>query len=193
LPFHAPRRKSTSSTRRYSTAQPQRQPQRRSTLPTHDGALISAQITVPAHFESFSQIYGHLQDFLQAFEQAAGRSFSSLLGDAVVTAAMEIASNIICHAYHLNDMGDLVMQARAYADRIEVAFCDWGTEFIEPPTRPLPLLDRVEELPESGLGLFLVRQAMDEVHYRRTGEGINQWRLVKWLPQRETQRPSIDS
>lgn len=152
----------------------------RRSLATSNDPILSVEIRVPAHVDNLPQIYTRLEHFLQAFARALDHSPGPLFRDAVIAACMEIAANIILHAYPAPNAGHLLLRIRGHADRIEVELHDWGTEFVSPPTlTSLPGEGTEEDGREDGLGLFLVRQAMDEVHYQRTHQGVNQWRLVK--------------
>lgn len=91
----------------------------------------------------------------------------------------EIAANIVRYAYppELQNVGGLEVRLRLYADRLEARLSDRGQPF----TEPTPVETDPNELPEGGLGLPLVRRALDHVEYTRTTDGLNCWLLVKHL------------
>lgn len=95
---------------------------------------------------------------------------------------MEIAANIVRHA-HLPDgpLSSFRMQLCLFPQRLEISFYDHGIEFQHEPGEPKIDPDLAEFLPEGGLGLFLVRRSVDELHYWRQ-QGENHWLLVKKLP-----------
>lgn len=99
------------------------------------------------------------------------------------TAAVEIATNIMRHAYPPpQPRRPFRLQLQLYAGRIEAHFADAGIEYVPHAQSPaLPVTDDVLDLPEGGFGLFLARQSLDELDYTRSESGINHWRLVKRL------------
>lgn len=62
----------------------------------------------------------------------------------------------------------------------QVTLIDEGEAF-DPREVPAPVLDHAasEGLPEGGMGVYIMREAMDEVDYRRS-EGKNYLRLRKY-------------
>lgn len=92
-------------------------------------------------------------------------------------AVHEIANNVIDHAYgHEQGVLEISLHFDAPASRFIANFHDTGVAF-DATSAPTPDLD---EPHESGYGLFLAAQIMDEVTYQRQADG-NHWRLVKQL------------
>jgi serine/threonine-protein kinase RsbW len=79
----------------------------------------------------------------------------------VVSAVGEAFNNIVLHGYAGRDDGVIEMQIRTRRDRISVEFRDYGASF-DPTNVPTPDFD---SLPESGLGLFIIRAFM-QISYR---------------------------
>lgn len=79
----------------------------------------------------------------------------------VVTAVSEAFNNIVLHSYAGRDDGIIEMNIRTGPNQITVELRDFGDSF-DPDKVPKPDLDR---LPESGLGMYIIRQLMD-VSYR---------------------------
>jgi len=75
----------------------------------------------------------------------------------VVTAVGEAFNNIVLHSYAGRDDGIVEMDIRTQSGRISIEFRDWGDSF-DPDAVPLPDLDT---LPESGLGIFIIKTLMD--------------------------------
>jgi serine/threonine-protein kinase RsbW len=100
----------------------------------------------------------------------------------------EACTNVIQHAYGGRG-GDLAIRIEAVAGGIRVIVRDWGQAF-DPGTVPLPdVTAPLDRRPLGGLGLFLIRQVMDQVDFWfnetdgntlimiKRLEGSNQWRL----------------
>ena len=79
----------------------------------------------------------------------------------VVSAFGEAFNNAAIHSYR-GESGDVDMEIDVGEDRITIRMRDWGPSFLLDDV-PTPDLDA---LPESGLGLFIIRSFMDDVQYR---------------------------
>src|SRR5215831_20068609 len=79
----------------------------------------------------------------------------------VVSAVGEAFNNIVLHGYAGRDDGVIEMEICTRRDRISVELRDYGASF-DPTTVPEPDFD---SLPESGLGLFIIRAFM-KISYR---------------------------
>jgi len=79
----------------------------------------------------------------------------------VVSAFGEAFNNAAIHSYRNGKLGDVEVEVDVGAAHITIRLIDFGTSF-NPDAVPNPDLDA---LPESGLGLFIIRSFMDEVTY----------------------------
>jgi serine/threonine-protein kinase RsbW len=80
-------------------------------------------------------------------------------------AADEAASNIIEHAYEGVSNGTLEISCGIKGNELTIILVDNGISF-DPSEVPLPNLKAdLSERKIGGLGLFLMRKLMDEVHY----------------------------
>jgi serine/threonine-protein kinase RsbW len=145
--------------------------------------LIEEVIVVPTTPQQLDAIHAALDRFWATVATTVSRSPDGGWRTRFATAVAEISANIIRHAYpDPREPGPMRLHLYAYPDRIEAYFSDEGVAFMS----PLPVEDGPEtdplELPESGRGLAVAQACLDELGYRRTGEGTNEWRLVKRLP-----------
>lgn len=104
--------------------------------------------------------------------------------DAVELSLVEAMTNVIKHGYEGRPGQDLRVALSLQADRLVVEIVDHAHPMKE------GLLDEatpdrfdfdetnLEDLPESGMGLALIRMNMDEVEYSSSG-GENRLRMVK--------------
>lgn len=93
-------------------------------------------------------------------------------------AVHEVANNVIRHAYgHEQGVMEINLHFEATTQRFTATLFDTGAAF-DLAQAPTPDLDVPHE---SGYGLFLAEQLMDEVNYQRQADG-NHWRLTKQLP-----------
>ncbi len=82
--------------------------------------------------------------------------------DQVVSAFGEAFNNCAMHSYQGLPLGDLEIEIDVAPRFITIRVSDFGRGF-DLSAVPTPDLDG---LPESGLGLFIIRSFMDEVDYR---------------------------
>ncbi len=131
-------------------------------------------LTLPARYR-YLKLIGDCIDAL--LEELPNRPEKEEIVYGVKLAVHEIANNIIEHAYG-NEQGEfkIILQLDTLTHYFVAHLHDSGRAFV--PTAVVePNLDEIQE---SGYGLFLAEQLMDEVTYRRQPDG-NHWRLVKDL------------
>lgn len=97
-------------------------------------------------------------------------------------AVQELCSNIIRHAYR-GERGTitLTLEMNPTTGWFTVLTHDKGKHHFDWETWTPPNL---EELPEQGLGLWLIRELMDKADYEPLPTG-SQWRLAKYFPRRQ--------
>ena len=79
----------------------------------------------------------------------------------------EIIVNIITHAYKNTDAGIITIELKILPDRISISFSDRGHPFDPRALAPPDITKSIEEREIGGLGLFMVRQMVDEIKYHR--------------------------
>lgn len=126
-----------------------------------------------AKFEFLDEI----RDFVGAVARAGG------FGDREVyniqLAADEAASNIMEHAYEGVTDGLLEVSCGMQGDAICLVFVDHGEPF-DPGDVPAPDLQAdLSNRKIGGLGIFLMRKLMDEVHYHSDSGKRNTLTLIK--------------
>jgi anti-sigma regulatory factor (Ser/Thr protein kinase) len=96
----------------------------------------------------------------------------------VEMAITEVSSNIVRHAHPNDPEHEFTVALRSVGETLEIEIRDAGRPFSFEPRSELRIDVTFDELPEKGLGLALVHEAMDVVEYRRTDD-VNIVRLVK--------------
>ena len=103
--------------------------------------------------------------------QDVGRSHG--LAEGVVQdlnlALEEVVTNVISYAYSDDAEHEILLRATRRGDQLEVEVEDDGREFDPLAVPPPDLAKPLEEREIGGLGIHLVRSAMDAVKYRRAG------------------------
>ena len=90
----------------------------------------------------------------------------------------ELVTNTVAHGYAAGAGGSIRVRLERCGDVVEADLVDQGLAF-DPRSLPPPPLDApLAERPIGGLGVYLVRQFVDELDYRRE-DGSNHLRLRK--------------
>ena len=85
----------------------------------------------------------------------------SRFSHALVSAVGEAFNNVILHSYKDGHRGKITLIVNNFVWGLQVEMQDTGKTF-DPSTIPEPDLD---SLPESGMGLFIIRSFVDELEY----------------------------
>jgi anti-sigma regulatory factor (Ser/Thr protein kinase) len=129
-----------------------------------------AEYVFPARMEVIPQVV----DFVSEAAEAAGLDAERVMH--VQLAVEEAVVNVAQYAYE-GPPGEVLVRAQGTDQRFTVELVDTGAPFDPLAGEEPDLQADLEERPIGGLGIFLIRQVMDEVHYRRE-EGRNILTLV---------------
>jgi serine/threonine-protein kinase RsbW len=117
-----------------------------------------------------------IRDFVR--ESAAVLDVAPAIISDLLLAVDEAATNVIIHGYR-GQQGTIEIEVKREAADIVVHVRDNAPPF-DPTNVPSPDLTRpLEERPPGGLGIYLIRQYMDEVIYRLMPQGGNELTLKK--------------
>jgi len=126
-----------------------------------------------AKFEFLDEI----REFVGDIARAGGFSDKDVYN--IQLATDEAASNIIEHAYEKTSNGVLELSCGMRGDTITVVLIDHGESF-DPSVVPFPDLKAdLSDRKIGGLGLFLMRKLMDEVHYEPRRDKSNVLTMIK--------------
>ena len=129
----------------------------------------------PAQYTSLSPISVLVRDYAQQ----AGFDNKQLYD--IELAVDEAFSNIIDHAYPTEQKGEMLLKMDIDDKGITIMLQDHGQSF-NPQDVPNPdLVSDVVDRRERGLGVFLIHQLMDFVHYEALDENTNQLTMRKLL------------
>ena len=108
-----------------------------------------------------------IADFVREFAQNAG--FGSFAVYSIEMAVDEACSNIIEHAYGGEGKGTIRCTCSFDEQSLAVVLKDQGRSF-DPATVPQPNLSQnLADRKANGLGMYFIRQWMDEVSFRTSG------------------------
>lgn len=129
--------------------------------------------TFPAQFDSLAAI----GEFVTRAADAAGLDARAVY--AVQLAVDEACSNIIEHAYGGEGRGDIECTYIINSHGLTVILRDYGCPF-DPTSVPEPdLCASLEDRQAGGLGLYCIRQLMDQVCFEFTSDSGNVLTMVK--------------
>ncbi len=118
-----------------------------------------------------------LAPFVAAFSEAA--ELPEMLYNQIDLALDEAVTNVVMYAYPKGSSGDVTISAEATDTQLTIIISDHGVAFDPTRTEDPDITLSAEERPIGGLGIFLVKQVMDSIDYRRTPDGINELTLRK--------------
>ena len=140
--------------------------------------IIHKEMTVPSDTRYLIQVRKMLKDILIKTD------FSEKEKNQIILAVDEATTNIMEHAVDNNIVTDIQIEiiVRADSTKCEIILKDSGKEF--DPTNvdsEINIEDHVKKGKKHGLGIFLIRQIMDELQYTYRNREKNELRMVKYL------------
>ncbi len=129
--------------------------------------------------ESKTENLAKVREFMSS--QVSASRLEGTERNKVVLAVDEAVANIIKHAYEENLVGRISVSVLFDPDRFEVQIQDSGKKFDPNSINDVDIIQHVKEGRKTGLGIFLMRQIMDEVEYSFREGHRNQLRLVKYV------------
>ncbi len=98
----------------------------------------------------------------------------------ITLAVDEAVANVIEHAYSETEPGDVRVRISADEEKFVVAVVDTGREF-DPNRVEMPdLKEHIRQGKRNGLGIFLMRQIMDEIKYTFVHGMRNELTMIKY-------------
>lgn len=123
----------------------------------------------PGRYDSLEKI----SEFIKENAKSAG--FDGFTTYTIETAVDEACSNIIEHAYGKENIGDIEISIQENPTNLTIIIKDHGKPF-NPKSIPKPNLSKnLFERKSNGLGLYMMKQWMDEVQF----EFVNNSNILK--------------
>ena len=128
---------------------------------------------------TFPASFDYLDEIRDLVAQAARRGgFTDKEVYSLQLAADEAASNIIEHAYEGVAGGSIEIDCEVHGDMLTITMRDEGKTFDPANVKPPNLKADLSERQIGGLGVYLMRKLMDEIHYETQGT-INILTMIK--------------
>jgi len=126
-----------------------------------------------AKFEFLDEI----RDFVGKIAREGGFSDKNVYN--IQLATDEAASNMIEHSYENIPDGVIDLSCGMEGDKLRIVLVDYGEPF-DPSAIPMPDLKAdLSDRKIGGLGIFLMRKLMDEVHYEPKPDKSNVLTMIK--------------
>jgi len=148
--------------------------------------MIHREMVVPNDTEYLATVR---EEVTKVVEESA---FSERDRKLIIVAVDEAVTNIMEHAYDNDLEGELDVELILEYDatRFEVTIRDSGKEF-DPRTLHVPdVREHVKKGSKHGLGIFLIRQIMDEVNYNFIQGVRNELQMIKYVDR--SRKPETD-
>ncbi len=137
--------------------------------------FIRIKLEIPASHRFLNVLSGTLGELLSRVDQVDERDTVTY---QLQLAAQEVCTNIVDHAYEGNPDGriEIHIEVDENAHVLNMTFGDTGVGY----ETGIPAILTIDEPSEGGMGLFLIRQLVDQVDYQRQGDW-NVWKISKKL------------
>lgn len=133
------------------------------------------RITRAAYLESLSDFREFIKEHCSAYPGVDKQTLYDLQ-----LAVDEACTNIITHGYAELDPGSIILDLEMEPEKLRIRITDFGHSF-ELDNTPVPdVTAPLEDRPLGGLGVFMIRQSMDQLDYQVTEDG-NSMILTKFL------------
>ena len=112
---------------------------------------------------------------------------------AMRLAAEEVCANVIAHGYPGGEPGPIRIRFEHRPGALAVTVEDRGIPFDPADAPPPPIEEPWDVRPIGGVGWYLVRRMVDEVHHEALPGGGNRVTLIKRLADQPAGTPEIDT
>lgn len=153
------------------------------------GQVLQRQISIPIQTTSLAKVRRAVLEFV-------GQGlFPSGEAQLVALAVDEAVANIMEHAFasSSSDGQEIVVELVSSKQSFEAVIRDTGARFDPTAVPNVDIRQHVRQGRKGGLGIYLIRQIMDEVEYTYVQNRYNELRLVKYVDNRacpaSSQRP----
>ncbi|MEM6285336.1 MAG: SpoIIE family protein phosphatase, partial [Chloroflexota bacterium] len=145
-------------------------------------ALYTHEVTEQNHMEEHTTFPATLED-VSRFTPRMEARMSSLpleVRTSVTLAVHELLVNVVEHAY-AGEEGNIHFNVMQSADTLKIIIQDHAPNAFDPASASSDVPDPLD-LPEGGMGMFIIHQTFETVDYKRTEDG-NLWTLEKRIGQ----------
>jgi serine/threonine-protein kinase RsbW len=149
--------------------------------------LIHREIVIPNNTEYLAEVRKTVKEVVDKSQ------FPVEEANRIILAVDEAVTNIMQHAYEHDLEGNLEIELVLEVDntKFEVVIRDTGKSFDPKEAETPDLEEHIKNGKRHGLGIFLIRQIMDEVIYSYKQGIRNELRMVKYAGGKKTKAKSL--
>lgn len=116
-------------------------------------------------------------------DAALNSGFSKDAIGKIMLAVDEACTNVIKHSYKYSPEGEIEVNVKFNNSKFTISITDHGITRFDPQSVPEPDIKEYHKQKRvGGLGIYLMKNLMDEVKYHSPAKNLNQVILVKYLP-----------
>lgn len=145
-------------------------------LPDEETAARRLKLTIPGRYANVAEVCQTCADMIRNAGLDEDTAFH------IEMAVDEACTNIIHHAYGGEGAGEIELACRIENDQVIVTLHDHGKPFNPDAVPPPKMAETIEEVAIGGLGLYLMRKLMDEVHFEFDPREGNTLTMIKRTP-----------
>jgi len=132
-------------------------------------------LRVPSQIDRLPVVCAFVQEVFESLGLPAPARYE------ILTAVDEAVTNVIKHAYGESDEGEFALHIWREGERVVLSIRHRGYPPDLRQISPPDLTSDLEHRRVGGLGIYLMQQLMDEVHFLSYEDGSSETRLVKWV------------
>lgn len=135
---------------------------------------MAMKYTIPSKYEHVTRVSDKINNFMTS------NNIAKEVADDFEICLLEALNNIIKHSYLGSEDYKIDISVTISDDKIEVELQDTGNPKTNTGKAKLDFdPDDIENLPEGGMGLYIIENLMDETHYF-SENNLNTYRLIKF-------------
>ena len=122
-----------------------------------------------------------IRDFITDIAEKAG--FGDEASCDIALAVDEASTNVIKHAYRGGDDKQITVSVKYDKSKIVITISDSGKGFKPEAVDDLDMNAYLKNKKRGGLGVHLIKSAMDEVEFKSEPGTFNSVKMIKYLPE----------
>ncbi|PIE34154.1 serine/threonine protein kinase [candidate division KSB3 bacterium] len=121
-----------------------------------------------------------IRDFVAGVAEESGINEHDI--DNIELAVDEACANVIEHGYDPEETEkNLTIRMEIDTSKLTLSIIDQGKHFDLRSRQQPDITELIDMKRDGGLGISLIKRAMDEIDYRKTADGYNELVLTKYL------------
>lgn len=118
-----------------------------------------------------------IREFVETAARNAGLNQEEI--DKIILSVDEAATNVIKHAYKTIGIGDIIINTETDKENFSIIITDYGNSFDSESVKSPDMEDYLRKRKVGGLGVYLIRTLMDNVHYESVPGKYNRVIMTK--------------